>query len=348
MTLFEASNQSFNVASVLYAVAFFLYAGQLVSNKKLYNAGASWVARSAWAMHTLALVLRWMFAGLEHPPWTNLYESLVFFSWGVMTAHLYLELRFGFKLSGVFATALVFAAMGVASLHPHKEIEPLVPALQSWWLLFHVFMACIAYAFFLGASFIAVFFLLKDKVRVQTMAGVAALVCVLFLSIAVGKQFFLTSQVQFFKVAQIPGQAQDVIMNFKGPDGRPMQQFVNLPGAPYIVWPLLLLYLAASSALLSAWIAKLSKKTAGISVVKIERVGQILLCAAIAVQVALLIDIIQASRTVQGMHLKSNPYRLAAVILTLGIASFFASLFWMKDRLIERLPSKEVLDRWNY
>jgi cytochrome c-type biogenesis protein CcsB len=338
MTLFESSNQSFNVASILYALAFLLYAGQLVSEKKLYTNGSSWMARAAFFMHTLALGLRWAHSGLGHPPWTNLYESLVFFSWGVMGAHLFLELRFGFKLTGVFATAVVFAAMGVASLHPHKEVEPLVPALQSWWLLFHVFMACIAYAFFLAASFVSVFYLLKDKVKLELMAAVAALVCVLFLVIAVGKEFFLTGQIQFFKVLKMAGPdgvMKDVIMNFKGPDGKPIRQFVSAPGAPYFVWPLLTLYLAAAGALFS-------KKR------KFERWGKIAFVAALVIHVGFLIDILAAARMLPDLSLKSNPYRLAGVIMTLGISAFFACLFRFQARILARLPEAEVLDRWGY
>lgn len=187
MSLIAYSAQFFNIASVFYAIAFLFYAGQLVSTKKIFTQGPSWIVRTGWAFHTLALVTRWIEAGIGHPPWTNLYESLVFFSWGVMTIHLFLEFKMEFKVSGIFASALVFAAMGVASLHPHKEIEPLVPALQSWWLLFHVFMACIAYAFFLSSSFIAVFYLAKDRVPVEKLAGFAALVCTIFISIAYGK-----------------------------------------------------------------------------------------------------------------------------------------------------------------
>ena len=92
MTLFELSNQAFNIAAVLYAIAFVVYAGQLVSQKKFFTAGSSWFGRIAWLTHTTALILRWVYAGAGHPPWTNLYESLVFFSWGTMGAHLFLEI----------------------------------------------------------------------------------------------------------------------------------------------------------------------------------------------------------------------------------------------------------------
>lgn len=336
MSLFEMSNQSFNVASVLYAIAFVLYAGQLVSAKAVFAKGSTWTARLAWLTHTAALALRWRDAGLGHPPWTNLYESLVFFGWGVMGVHLILELRMKFQLTGVFATAVTFAAMGVASLHPHKEIEPLVPALQSWWLLFHVFMACIAYAFFLGSSFVCVFYLLKDRVRQETLTGAAALVCALFLAIAAGKTFFATGQIEFFKVANMNG--QDVIMNFKDQAGNPVKEFVSIPGAAGIFWPLLAFYVLAGAVLLSP--ASRGRKWA--------RAGYALFFLAAAAHAVILAKILSAPRHVEGLALKSNPYRFAAVVMTFGIAGFFGALLRWKDRLLARLPELGVLDRWGY
>lgn len=331
MTLFGWSNQSFNGASIFYALAFFLYAGQLISSKKIFTQGASWLGRAAWLLHTAALIIRWVDAGVAHPPWTNLYESLVFFSWAVMGAHLYVELRFGFKLSGVFATAVTFAAMGIASLHPHKEIEPLVPALQSWWLLFHVFMASIAYAFFLASSFFSVFYLLKDKVHLEKMAAVAALVCCFFLCLSAGKAFFLHSDFQFYKIVQMNG--QEVIMNMKGPDGANMQQFVSVPGAAWLLWPLLFLYLASAGLLASK---------------KRESLGRKLFVVTLVVHVALVLDLLLAPTFVSHLAMKSNPYRLAAILMTFGIAAFFAALFKWKTKIIAKLPATDVLDRWGY
>ena len=339
MNLMTWSLQSFNVAAILYAIAFFLYAGQLVSDKKIFNEAPSWVARAGFLAQTAALIFRWCLSGIGHPPWSNLYESLVFFSWGVMGAHLFLEIRFGAKITGVFAAAVTFVALGVATLHPHKEIEPLVPALQSWWILIHVFMACIAYAFFLASSFASVFYLLKDKSRLETLVGAAALVCVLFLGLSMGKEFFLTGDVQYFKVMQMAGPdgvMKDIIMNFKGADGKPVKTFVTLPRGALLMWPTLALYLLSAALLL------IQKKKS------VEIWGRRVFFGAMAVHVAFMINMVVSARAVEGMQLSSNPYRLAGLIMTLMIASFFAMLFVWKNRILKKLPDANVLDRWGY
>jgi cytochrome c-type biogenesis protein CcsB len=198
-------------------------------------------------------------------------------------------------------------------------------------------MACIAYSFFLGSSFVCVFYLLKDRVRTETMAGCAALVCVLFLAIAAGKSFFMTGKVEFFKVVKLAGPdgvMKDVIMDFKGPDGKPMQQYVTLPYAGALFGGLIALYLAAAGALLTRVVR--------------SGIGYAVLAAALVVHALLIADVLAAPSFISEMAVKSNPYRLAAIIMTLGIGAFFASLYVLKDNIIQRLPTLNVLDRWGY
>ncbi len=344
MNFFWWSNQSFNAASVLYALAFLFYSTTLVSDKKVYDLGSSWLARVGFLLHTAALILRWIEAGIHQPPWTNLYESLVFFSWGVMGAHLWLEWKHRFKLSGVFASAVVFAAMGIASLHPAKEIEPLVPALQSWWLHFHVFMACIAYAFFMASSFVSVFYLLKDGTSLNAMTGVAALVCTFFLAIAAGKSFFLTGEMQFFKLVTIEG--REMIMNFKGAGGEKIQEFVKVPWLKFVLGPVLALYLAAGALLIGYERRKFSwvERHRG----NLATWGRRLFVVATVAQLGMLIALFVVKAQSAELGLKSNPYRMAAMIMTLGLAVFFAALFRVKEKVIRKLPDLGSLDRWGY
>ncbi len=340
--LLSASNQCFNIAALLYGFAFVFYSALLVSDKKIFSSGCSWLARLGWLSHTTALVLRWMQSGLYHPPWSNLYESLVFFSWAVMGAHIFLELKRGFKLTGIFSSALAFVALGIAGLHPHKEIEPLVPALQSWWILFHVFMASIAYAFFLASSFVSVFYLLKDKVPLQKLTGLAALVCILFLAIVGGKSFFMDSELVFFKVVQMGDQS--VIMNFKGPDGKLVQQFAKLPFGAAFLWATLFLYSLAAVLLL-----KNQKRLHHVNATQYNvKLGQKIFFLAFLFHFGLLLDMFIAPRFLPEMALKSNPYKLAAVLMTVGIAGFFLFLFRWHSKLLSKLPALKVLDRWGY
>ncbi|NOZ87917.1 MAG: cytochrome c biogenesis protein CcsA [Deltaproteobacteria bacterium] len=159
---------------------------------------AKWSLIVALAVHTLGLLLRWTEGGLvevaavqsatgttlegakllyvflSHPPFTNLYETLVFFAWGIGVATAFAERRREPGLSGVFALVLLWVSMGLASLSTDRQVEPLVPALRSFWLHAHVAFASFAYASFALAAVHSVLYLLKEGVRPAWFGTVAA------------------------------------------------------------------------------------------------------------------------------------------------------------------------------
>lgn len=152
----------FDLSFILFIVSSIGYTTYLLKRTRpLWLIGFSNLVLGAFTM-TLALALRWVAAGWHHPPWTNLYESLVFFSWGLIVCYAVMELRYEVKAVGAFVVPIVMMAMGLASLTGAKEITPLVPALQSVWLHIHVFGASIAYAMFMVAFGFAVLFLFRD------------------------------------------------------------------------------------------------------------------------------------------------------------------------------------------
>jgi cytochrome c-type biogenesis protein CcsB len=86
---------------------------------------------------------------LRSVPLTNLYESLIFFVWCLILGYLIIEFKFKNRSFGAFITpvaALVLAFIDLSGVS--KEIQPLVPALKSNWLLAHVTMSFISYAAF--------------------------------------------------------------------------------------------------------------------------------------------------------------------------------------------------------
>jgi len=86
---------------------------------------------------------------LRSAPLTNLYESLIFFVWCLILGYLVIEFKFKNRSFGAFITpvaGLVLAFIDLTGVS--KEIQPLVPALKSNWLLAHVTMSFIAYAAF--------------------------------------------------------------------------------------------------------------------------------------------------------------------------------------------------------
>jgi ABC-type transport system involved in cytochrome c biogenesis permease subunit len=101
------------------------------------------------------------------------YESLVFFGWTIGAIYLWVEYRYRNKTIGAFAVPLAFLAMAYASLSPDKSIQPLIPALQSNWLIAHVITCFLGYAAFAVAFAVSIMYLIKsgDEKRTGNHAG---------------------------------------------------------------------------------------------------------------------------------------------------------------------------------
>ncbi|MDR5691015.1 c-type cytochrome biogenesis protein CcsB [Agromyces indicus] len=103
----------------------------------------------AWALHLAATVLRGIAA--ERVPWANMYEFALTGTLVITTVYLVVitfsrttDLRF----LGTFITGLVLVSLGVATVNFYVSVVPLPPALQSYWLVIHVFVATAAVGFF--------------------------------------------------------------------------------------------------------------------------------------------------------------------------------------------------------
>ncbi len=120
-----------------------------------------------FASQTLGFGLRWKeFYNIGHLgvmrsiPLTNLYESLVFFVWCLILGYLVIEWKYKTRSFGAFVTPIAGITLAFISIAGvSTEIEPLVPALQSNWLLAHVTMSFIAYAAFAISCATAIMYL---------------------------------------------------------------------------------------------------------------------------------------------------------------------------------------------
>ena len=157
----------FGISIFVYFFAMVLYVSYLAFRSDSLGKVATLVLLAAVGVETAAIFLRWYESyqmGIGRAPLTNLYESLVFFALTIAVVYLLMERKFGIKTAGAFVTPFPFLIMAYASLNPN-EIQPLVPALQSNWLISHVVTCFIGYAAFavsFGVSFLYLF-----KVRAE-------------------------------------------------------------------------------------------------------------------------------------------------------------------------------------
>ena len=133
-------------------------------------------SRLAWVAVTMALtgtMVRWYESYLigpdvGHIPVSNLYEVFVLFSWLTTAFYLYFEAQYKTRSMGAFVMLVVSAAVGFllwySVVRGASEIEPLIPALQSWWMKLHVPANFIGYGSFALSAMVAFAYLVKQQV----------------------------------------------------------------------------------------------------------------------------------------------------------------------------------------
>jgi cytochrome c-type biogenesis protein CcsB len=146
----------------VFLLALLAFMASYIMQKPLLASIGSWGLLAGWLAQTITLGLRWAQAG--RPPMSNMFESMVTLAWGLMP--LYYLARRNLKLAGLdaWAAGAVLALLGAANLF-EPAIKPLMPALQSYWLLYHVVVIMLAYAGLTLSAVGALVFLLRCQGR---------------------------------------------------------------------------------------------------------------------------------------------------------------------------------------
>lgn len=164
------------------------------------GSGLTWAAAG---MAFIALMVRWRESYLigpdvGHIPVSNLYEVFVLFCAITALMYLYYEARFAARQMGAFVLPVISAAVGFILWYTFDrqahEIQPLIPALQSWWMKIHVPANFIGYGAFAIAAMLGVaeLWVLRVSARGKTsrLPAPAILDEVMYKAIAVGFLFF--------------------------------------------------------------------------------------------------------------------------------------------------------------
>ena len=132
-------------------------------------------SRIVWVAITMALIgtmLRWYEGYLigpdvGHIPVSNLYEVFVLFCWMTAAFYLYFEDHYKTRALGAFVMLVVSAAVGFllwyTVVREAHEIQPLVPALKSWWMKVHVPANFVGYGMFALAAMVSLAYLIKQQ-----------------------------------------------------------------------------------------------------------------------------------------------------------------------------------------
>jgi cytochrome c-type biogenesis protein CcsB len=170
--------------------------------------GGSVGSKLCWAAVVLGftgMMVRWyesylVGADVGHIPVSNLYEVFILFSMITALFYLYYEQRYATRQLGAFVLLVISAAVGFLLWYTvardAAEIQPLVPALQSWWMKIHVPANFIGYGTFALAAMVGSAYLLKSHgILADRLPSLEVLDDVMYKSISVGFAFFTVATI---------------------------------------------------------------------------------------------------------------------------------------------------------
>ncbi|WP_412022604.1 c-type cytochrome biogenesis protein CcsB [Burkholderia cepacia] len=197
---FLSSQSAILWMSALFVLATIFYWIGLLARSQTGAAIGQKLTWVAVLMGFTGLMVRWyesylIGADVGHIPVSNLYEVFVLFSLITALLYLYYEGHYGTRALGAFVLLVISAAVGFLMWYSvardAQQIQPLVPALQSWWMKIHVPANFIGYGSFALSAMVSVAYLMKERgVLADRLPTLEVLDDVMYKSIAVGFAFF--------------------------------------------------------------------------------------------------------------------------------------------------------------
>jgi cytochrome c-type biogenesis protein CcsB len=186
--------------STLFFLSTLFYWGGLIARSGFGSAIGSKLCWAAVVLGFTGMLVRWyesylVGADVGHIPVSNLYEVFILFCMITALFYLYYEQRYATRQLGAFVLLVISAAVGFLLWYTVSrgaaEIQPLVPALQSWWMKIHVPANFIGYGTFALAAMVGTAYLCKSHgILADRLPALELLDDVMYKAIAVGFAFF--------------------------------------------------------------------------------------------------------------------------------------------------------------
>ncbi len=184
----------------LFGLATVTYWAGLLSRSEFTMKTASAMTWTAVTLGFIGLMVRWYESYLigtdvGHIPVSNLYEVFVLFCLITAMLYLYYEARYQTRQMGAFVLLVISAAVGFILWYAldrgAHEIQPLVPALKSWWMKLHVPANFIGYgSFSISAMLGAAYLLAQRGILASRLPKLEVIDDMMYRSIAIGFAFF--------------------------------------------------------------------------------------------------------------------------------------------------------------
>ncbi|MBX3727590.1 MAG: c-type cytochrome biogenesis protein CcsB [Candidatus Sumerlaeia bacterium] len=164
LDLFYHTHKPFQKSAMFCLLAALVYGAALMMARERWNRIGFVLLSLGFVEQLVGIVARWMLGG--RAPLSNMYESFTFAIAGMVLVALILEAMKLVRAVGLGAAILGFIFMVIAHKAPifDSQIRPLMPALQSSWLTYHVVTIMLSYSAFALSFFVAGLYLVKSYV----------------------------------------------------------------------------------------------------------------------------------------------------------------------------------------
>jgi len=147
------------ITLVGYLIASLLYIANIITGNR--TKASIYVTMVAFIFNTFSLIARSMLTG--NLPLGNIFEFGLFFLWGIVLFYIIVEYKYKVSSLGILVLPMsTILIIWLTFVLDPTRVSPMMPALRSYWLYFHVFTAVIAYGSLAISFSVAVIYLIKD------------------------------------------------------------------------------------------------------------------------------------------------------------------------------------------
>ena len=123
----------------------------------------------AWLLHVGGTVLRGVAA--HRVPWANMFEFSLTASAIIVGVFIVVQFWQNLKFLGAYITGFALIVLGFGTVGFYVNVVPLPPALQSYWLIIHVFVATLGTAFFAIGAGLSIAQLIQSRREANKIGG---------------------------------------------------------------------------------------------------------------------------------------------------------------------------------
>ena len=122
-----------------------------------------------WALHVVGTVLRGIAA--HRVPWANMFEFSLTASAIIVGVFIAVQVWQNLLFLGAYITGFSLIVLGFGTVGFYVNVVPLPPALQSYWLVIHVFVATLGTAFFAIGAGLSLVQLIQARREAKQLSG---------------------------------------------------------------------------------------------------------------------------------------------------------------------------------